>query len=268
MSASGAVLDAVLASLERRESVAVVTVVAGSGSFAAAIGRHLALWLDPDQPVVGSPGLDDALTARVVADARKALAERRSRQVSYATPAGEFSVFCDVQAQPSHMIVVGAGHVAVPLAAIAHICEFTVTVLDDRPQFANRERFPTAARVVCGPFREELRKLRGNRTTFDPNTYIVLVTRGHQHDVECLLEVLDDPVAYIGMIGSRRRVRAVFDLLVREQGIEQAKLARVHAPIGLAINAQTPQEIAVSIMAEVITTLRLSAPRPGRAEAA
>lgn len=264
MSGGDAVLQAVLASLDRRESVAVVTVVAGSGAFAGCIGRRAALWSDPAQPPVGSLGLDAAQGAQVLAAARQALAERRSRQVVYAAESGEFTTFVDVQAQPPHLIVVGAGHVAAPLAAIAHICEFTVTVLDDRPQFANRQRFPTAERVIAGPFRPELRNLRGARTTFDPHTYIVLVTRGHQHDIDCLLEVLDDPVAYIGMIGSKRRVRAVFELLEREQGIPRQKLARVHAPIGLAINAQTPQEIAVSIMAEVIGVMRGEARGGGR----
>ncbi len=250
------VLDAVLASLDRRESVALVTVTAGSGDYAGLVGRHLALWLDPVQPPVGDLGLDEAQAAQAIADAQQALAERRSRQVRYATAAGEFTIYVDVQAQPPHLIIVGAGHVAAPLAAIAHICEFAITVLDDRPQFANRQRFPTAERVIAGPFRPELRKLRGGRAIFDPYTYIVLVTRGHQHDIDCLLEVLDDPVAYIGMIGSKRRVRAVFELLEREQGIPREKLARIHAPIGLAINAQTPQEIAVSIMAEVIGVMR------------
>jgi xanthine dehydrogenase accessory factor len=263
MSGTDAVLNAVLASLDRRESVALVTVVAGSGDPAASIGRHIALWLDPAQPPVGDLGLDEAKATQAIADARQALAERRSHQVRYATDAGEFTIFVDVQAQPPHLIIVGAGHVAAPLAAIAHICEFTVTVLDDRPQFANRQRFPTAERVIAGPFRPELRKLRGDRSAFDPHTYIVLVTRGHQHDIDCLFEVLDDPVAYIGMIGSKRRVRAVFELLEREQGIPREKLARVHAPIGLAINAQTPQEIAVSIMAEVIGVMRRGVARGG-----
>lgn len=256
MGRADAVLSTVLAALDCRESVALVTVVAGTGAYSGSVGQRLALGLDPTQPPTGDLGLDAATTAQVLADARQALAARRARQLSYATDAGEFTIFVDVQAQPPHLIIVGAGHVAAPLAAIAHICEFTVTVLDDRPQFANRQRFPTAERVIAGPFRPELRKLRGDRAAFDPHTYIVLVTRGHQHDIDCLLEVLDDPVAYIGMIGSKRRVRAVFELLEREQGIPREKLARVHAPIGLAINAQTPQEIAVSIMAEVIGVIR------------
>ena len=144
MRGADAVLNAVLASLDRREAVALATVVAGSGDCTKLVGRHLVLWRDPAQPPVGDLGLDRAQTAQVIADARQALTERRSRQVRYATDTGEFTLFVDVQAQPPHLIVVGAGHVAAPLAAIAHICEFTVTVLDDRPPFANPQRFPTA----------------------------------------------------------------------------------------------------------------------------
>ncbi|MCB0126280.1 MAG: XdhC family protein, partial [Caldilineaceae bacterium] len=123
-------------------------------------------------------------------------------------------------------------------------------------QYAHPARFPTADRVIAGPFRAELQKLRGGKPTFDNHTYLVMVTRGHQYDVESLLEVLDDPVAYIGMIGSQRRVRAVFELLEREQGIAPEKFDRVYAPIGIDIGARTPAEIAVCIMAEIINILR------------
>ena len=94
------------------------------------------------------------------------------------------------------------------------------------------------------------------RLPMDHDTFIVLVTRGHSHDVECLLEVLDRPVAYIGMIGSQRRVDAVFELLENEMGIDPRKFDRVYAPIGIAIGARTPAEIAVCIMAEMINVLR------------
>jgi xanthine dehydrogenase accessory factor len=130
-----------------------------------------------------------------------------------------------------------------------------VTVLDDRPQYAHPARFPTAKQVIAGPFRPELAALR-DKMAFDKHTYIVLVTRGHQHDVDCLVEVLDDPLAYIGMIGSQRRIRAVFELLESEQGIAPEKFDRVYAPVGLSIGARTPAEIAVCIMAEIINVMR------------
>jgi xanthine dehydrogenase accessory factor len=235
--------------------VALVTATGGGGVFAEQVGRRLLVWADPAHDVLGDLALGE-LAVRVLADVRAALAERKPRQADYATAAGSLRLFVDVQVPAPHLIIAGAGHIAVPLAAIAHICDFAVTVLDDRPQYASRARFPTADRVVAGPFTAELRKVRGGAATFDANTYLVLVTRGHQHDVECLLEVLDDPVAYIGMIGSRRRIRAVYELLEREQGIPATKLDRIHAPVGLDIRAQTPAEIAVAIMAEIVKVSR------------
>ncbi|MXZ19921.1 MAG: hypothetical protein F4Y84_04810, partial [Caldilineaceae bacterium SB0665_bin_25] len=154
---------------------------------------------------------------------------------------------------------------AVPLASIAKTCEFLVTVIDDRPQYAHTARFPTADGVVAGPFRQTLVDLRRGKETFDNDTYVVLVTRGHQHDIDCLLELLDDPLAYLGMIGSRRRIRAVFELLEMEQEIPASKFDRVRAPIGIDIGAITPAEIAVCIMAEIICILR-EGPLPGLSE--
>lgn len=245
-------LDRLVQALEEREPVALVTVTAAEGELAALLGRQALVWAD-ERPVLGNLG---PLTEPAVASARQALERREHRQQRIATDAGAATIFVEVEAPPPHLIIVGAGHIAVPLAAMARLCDFDVTVMDDRPQFANQERFPTADRIVVGPLRQELRKLRGARPVFGGETYVVLVTRGHQYDVECLLEVLDDPVAYIGMIGSRRRVRAVYDLLAQEQGIPREKFDRIHAPIGLNIGAHTPAEIAVCILAEMIAVMR------------
>src|SRR5690606_1461906 len=212
------VLSALLASLERREDVAMLTVTEASGQFASAEGKHCVLWSDKERAPVGDLGLG-ALMDSVAYDARRALDEREHRHLEYEQPEGRVKIFDEVQAQPPKLIIVGAGHIAIPLASIAATCDFEVTVLDDRPQYAHPARFPTAKRVIAGPFRAELANLRA-QGSLDRHTYIVLVTRGHQYDVESLLEVLDDPLAYIGMIGSKRRIRAVFDLLEQEQGID------------------------------------------------
>jgi xanthine dehydrogenase accessory factor len=116
--------------------------------------------------------------------------------------------------------------------------------------FANEERFPEADEVIAAPFGETLAGF-----PLDDQTYVVLMTRGHAHDLECLVEVIDRPAAYIGMIGSRRRVRGVLDM-VGERGVSEKLLARVHAPIGLDIGALTPEEIALSVMAEVVKARR------------
>ncbi len=251
----GPILDALVTSIDQREPVALLTVTDADGDLAGARGKRCVVWPDETRPPVGELGLGE-LETQILDDARTAIAERSHRQLAYTTEAGTARVFTDVQVPPPQLIIVGAGHIAVPLAQMAKINDFQVTVLDDRPQYAHPDRFPEADRVVAGPFREELRALRNGRPAFDPNTYIVLVTRGHQHDVECLLEVLDDPVAYIGMIGSRRRIRAVFELLETEQGIPAHKFDRIYAPIGIDIGAQTPAEIATCIMAEIINVLR------------
>ena len=247
-------LQQLLASIDRGEAVALLSVTAGDGSFAEAVGRHALIWADESRPHLGDLAIGE-LMAEVEQATHDALALRQHRHLSYQTENGTLKVFVEVQAQPPHLIIVGAGHIAVPLAAIAKINDFRVTILDDRPQYANQARFPTADQIIAGPVRAERAKLRAE-VGLDQHTYIVLVTRGHQYDVESLLEVLDDELAYIGMIGSQRRVRAVFELLEREQQIAPQKFDRVHAPIGINIGARTPAEIAVCIMAEIINGLR------------
>ena len=159
--------------------------------------------------------------------------------------------FLEVQRASPTLLIVGAGHIALPLASMAALLEFRVAVLDDRPAFVNAARFPDADQLIVEHFEKGLREF-----PIGSDTYIVLITRGHQHDVTCLLTVIDSPAAYIGMIGSRRRIAGVFDLLEREEGISREKLSRVHSPIGLAIGAVTPAEIAVSILAEIIKVYR------------
>jgi xanthine dehydrogenase accessory factor len=259
-------MDTLRAATTAREPVALVTVVRGLPDTGQAPGRQAAVRLDA--PPLGSLGLGE-LEPLVIADSRETLQGRQHKLLQYQQtetgwqrapdrplntsrgPASDIAVFVEVQRRAPELIIVGGGHIAVPLAQLGSLCDFAVTVLDDRPAFVTRERFPTAAQLLAAPLRETVRDL-----PMDADTFIVLVTRGHSHDVECLLEVLDRPVAYIGMIGSQRRVDAVFQLLAEEQGIDPAKFDRVHAPIGIAIGAHTPAEIAVCIMAEIINVFR------------
>lgn len=145
------------------------------------------------------------------------------------------------------LIILGAGHVSRPTAQIAALVGFQVTVLDDRPEFANRERFPDVYDVAVLPDFDAC--LPGQ--TLTPNTSVVIVTRGHLHDKTVLALILRTNAGYIGMIGSRRKRQAIYDQLLAE-GFTQADLDRVHCPIGLSIDAETPEEIAVSIVAELI----------------
>lgn len=237
-------LDALETSSKKKEPLALARVVRSPQP--TQIGSRVLLWLD--RPAQGRLGLGE-MEEQVLADALLALAEGRHRLLRY--PEHGIEVFVEVHQRPPRLLIVGAGHIAVPLSELGAICDFSVTVIDDRPQFASSNRFPRADEVIAADIRQTVSEL-----ATDPDTYVVLVTRGHSLDVECLLAILDRPLAYIGMIGSRRRVRAVFDLLEREQGIAGSKFERVYAPIGLAIGAETPAEIAVSIMAEIIEVRR------------
>ena len=146
----------------------------------------------------------------------------------------------------SPLLLFGAGHVARPTAQVAVLAGFRVTVLDDRPEFANAGRFSQAAIRVLTSFEGCFAGLPDG-----PGTFVVIVTRGHQHDADVLAQALHTRAGYIGMIGSRRKRDAVYARL-RDEGFTDADLARVHCPVGLGIGAETPEEIAVSIVAELI----------------
>ena len=144
------------------------------------------------------------------------------------------------------MIICGAGHVSMPIIRMGKMLGFTVTVIEDRPKFADHARAAGADQVLCEPFADGLSKIRG-----DSDSWFIIVTRGHRYDAECLEAILRKPYAYVGMMGSRRRVAIVKDQL-EAKGVCREALDGVHTPIGLKIGAETPEEIAVSVMAEII----------------
>jgi xanthine dehydrogenase accessory factor len=155
--------------------------------------------------------------------------------------------FVEPTVLPGTVFLFGAGHVSRPVAELANIVDFQTVVLDDRPEFANAERFPRADRVVVVPSSQQA--FEG--LEIDRDSYVVIVTRGHLHDKTVLEQSLKTDAGYIGMIGSRRKRDLVYQELLTK-GFCQSDLERVHAPIGLAIGAETPEEIAVSIVAELI----------------
>jgi len=146
----------------------------------------------------------------------------------------------------ARLVVCGGGHISRPLVEMAALLDFVITVIDDRPLFANEERFPEAAEVICSPFDQALSSLVLTR-----HTYAVIVTRGHRHDAMCVRQLIAADLAYLGMIGSRRRVSEMREVLLAE-GVDAERVASLYAPIGLGIGAETPAEIAVSILAEII----------------
>lgn len=161
--------------------------------------------------------------------------------------------YVEIFQAPPHLIVAGAGHVSEPVAEIGKMLGFYVTVIDDRPKFANEERFPYADEIVCSSYIDFFRHV-----PITLETYILLLTRGHQFDVVSLQELLkreerleaQDRTKYIGMIGSRRRIAGVFEQIKSE--FADHNFVNIYSPVGLDIGAQTPAEIAISILAEIL----------------
>jgi xanthine dehydrogenase accessory factor len=181
---------------------------------------------------------------------RDALVSSRGTQfrISYKL-AGAKKAYVEELGPPPMLLIAGAGHVGQALGALASTLDFRVTVIDDRADYASPERFPTATRIV-GDIESDLR-----RFDIDANTYIVIVTRGHRHDGQALHAIIDSPAKYVGLIGSKSKIKTIFDDLAAK-GVPPEKLLRVHAPIGLEIGAVSVPEIAVSIAAELIAIRR------------
>lgn len=169
-----------------------------------------------------------------------------------------YTVMLEVHERPARLLIVGGGHIGKALAEIGAMCGFHITVIDDRPEYANEERFPGAESVIRGRFDEVLAEY-----PVDESTYAVCVTRGHRHDEVGLRRLAGRGAAYVGMIGSKRRVSAVLQHLI-DEGMDRAAVEAVHTPIGLDIGAETPEEIAVSIMAEIIGVRRGGSGKPMR----
>ncbi|MGN0423340.1 MAG: XdhC family protein [Lachnospiraceae bacterium] len=159
---------------------------------------------------------------------------------------GGHRVFCDLLGEDKRIVICGGGHVSIPVIMLGVMMGCEVTVLEDRPSYADDARRAGATIVICEPFEEGLEKVSGSTDTF-----FVIVTRGHRYDQICLEKIAQKEHAYIGMIGSRKRTAMVKENL-KEKGIDSAVLDAVYTPIGLNINAETPVEIAVAIMAEII----------------
>lgn len=158
------------------------------------------------------------------------------------------------------LLVCGGGHIAVPLCRMARDLGYEVVVVDDRPSFADPARFPDGTRTICEAFDKALAGF-----PMDARTYAVVITHGHRHDFASVRGLLGRGAAYVGMIGSRRRVAGALELL-REAGLSDDAVSELHAPIGLDIGAETPAEIALAILAEVTQVRRGGTGRPMKLE--
>ncbi|MDH7486584.1 MAG: XdhC family protein [Anaerolineae bacterium] len=233
------ILHELSAAIEEQESVTLATVVEVKGASPAQVGFKLLV--RPDGSAVGNLGGGE-LEQRTREEAVSALREGRSRLIHYALReegpdavgmlcGGEVTVFVEVYQPAPTLLIVGGGHIGQPLAEMARIVGFQVQVVDVRPERATVPQLDPAA--------------------ITPQTYVVLITEDHVTDEQALRQVLDTPAAYIGMIGSRRKVSIIFDHL-RADGVSEERLAHIHAPIGLDLGGRSPAEIALSILAEIV----------------
>jgi len=252
------VFAAVAQALERGEDAALVTIIVSRGSTPQRVGAKMLVF--GDGRTVGTIGggcyENDAFWK-----AREVLTTRRARVVHYDLNddfaeesglicGGQMDVFIEPIEPAPRLYIIGAGHVGYHLARLAGAVGFRIHVIDDREKFASAERFPGAAEVVVGDIGEWL-----HRAELPANAYTVIVTRGHRHDLDALRALAARDLRYVGLIGSKAKVKRICDALLAESMPPEC-LRRVHAPIGLDIGAVSPEEIAVSILAELIAVKR------------
>jgi xanthine dehydrogenase accessory factor len=238
--------------------VVVATIVTSRGSTPRKVGTKMIIQEDGtiDFTLGGGP-----FEALVIEDAKVALARGEAALHAYSflpvgenstgmTCGGEVEVFLDVHKRAARVVIFGGGHVALPLARLAKSTGFRVAVIDDRAKFANRERFPEIDEVIHaegGYVKCDL--------PLEDDDYVVVVTRCHQTDEACLRRVLDDDrePAYLGVVASKRKAKVLLARLVQD-GYSRERLERVRSPVGLDIGAESPEEMAVSILGEIIAT--------------
>ncbi len=229
----------ILDALDGRKRVVLATLVRSPES-PSAVGAK-ALMEEDGRILLGSPEiLPQEDSARDVT--LRALATGGPQLVS----AGGAELFIEVFQSLDTLLIVGAGHIAKALSSVAKLLGFRIVVVDDRETFANRDRFPEADEVIAAPIVETVKNF-----PISASTYVVVATRGHQLDYEALREVVECPAAYIGVIGSKRKVNLIYRQLAAD-GVPPEKLRHVHIPVGLNLGAGTSEEIALSIMAEIL----------------
>lgn len=228
--------------IQTGETFYLATVIASDRADIAAGQKAIVMDKEPVAGVLGDGPLGIAIK-----DLAQEVINEKKRGVVEIKPG--LHVFFDLISPELKLVVCGAGHIAIPLTRFARNVGFRVTVLDDRDDFAHPSRFE-GCDVIAADFAVTLRDLNLN-----PATFVVVITRGHEHDVDCLMEILKKETAYVGLIGSRRRVRFVLEML-EKQGIAKERLQEVFTPIGTPIGAESPEEIALSIIAELVCVRR------------
>jgi len=245
VSSEAALIEEAQKLLQNSQPFAWVTIIGQEGSSARHLGSSMIVTLEGK--VIGTVGGAIA-ELQLIEQAIQAIKDGKPRTIKMPLPvcAGVITCFIKVFKAPASLVLVGAGHVAQPMSKLAKMLGFQVTVLDDRSDYATKERFPEADRIVVDDWEKALKEL-----PIDLNTYIVILTYAGESDELALRTVVRSNAAYIGMISSQSKAKGILSKL-RRDGIPDESLRRIVTPIGLDIGAETPAEIAVSTMAEII----------------
>jgi xanthine dehydrogenase accessory factor len=264
MSSEQEFYQAVLETLAHGEAVAIATVTKASGSVPRGAGSKMLVWRDGT--ILGTIG-GGTMEEKVIQEAKEVITEGRPRfreyslisandgnpDESYGLCGGTASIYIEAIRPRQTVMIVGAGHIAVPLGKLASECGYRLSVVDDRPDFITKERFPTADETIHVHYTRENETLELMPVKIDAATHVVVATWGW--DEPALAQILKSPAPYIGLVSSRRKFQLIADQL-RAQGFGDKDIARIHAPIGIDIGAETPAEIAVAIMSEIIMQRR------------
>jgi xanthine dehydrogenase accessory factor len=246
----------ILRAQDEKKDFAVVTIVKAEGSTPRSANAKMMVF--PDGKTIGTIGGGE-LESRAVREARNAIKRGSSALVEYSLDdrkeeglsmkcGGDVMLHIEVFKAKPQLFIIGAGHVGRALNNIASMLDFEITVIDDRDEWANEDRFPAASNILV---KEDMSKALDDIEVGEDD-FIVIATRGHSHDKEALSNALKKKARYVGMIGSEKKVEEVFRQLTGE-GVEKELLEKVRSPIGLDLGGETPEEIAVSIVAEILT---------------
>jgi len=241
--------------IQSSEPFAWVTIIGQEGSSARHLGSSMLVTLDGK--VIGTVG-GAVAELQLIEQALAALKEGKPRTVKMPLPvcAGVITCFINIFQTPETLILIGAGHVAQPMAKLGKMVGFRVIVIDDRREYATLDRFPEADQLIVDNWERAISEVR-----IDENSYVVILTYAGEYDELALRKVIDSKAAYIGMISSESKAKAVLAKL-RRDNISDELLSRVVTPIGLDIGAETPAEIAVSTIAEIIMQRRRGSGKP------
>jgi xanthine dehydrogenase accessory factor len=243
------IFEEIVQARKSNQPVVLATVIESSGSAPREEGARMLV--RPDGSIAGTIG-GGAVEKKIIEEALQLMKGGQAKLLDYTLKdigmecGGGMKVFVEPLVPAPQLLIFGAGHIGACLAQIGKMLEFSVTVIDNRPEFANAERLPWADTIIADEYAAAAEK-----AVFNDRAYVVILTHKHAHDYEVLELCLKKTWRYLGMIGSRAKVAKVFDQL-RAKGVSDELIQKIHSPVGIKIGANTPAEIAISILAEII----------------